>query len=118
MEKLEREEYNRDLPVYVSLREGEAGINQAVSVSEQKPNGLFVKGKMSPYIQDNRWNEEGMYQETVRVDYGIERFYVEEGTGLLLEDKARKGQVMVSVKIHNGYPVLTNLKGVQAINLN
>lgn len=113
--KLERYEYNRDIPVYVTLLEGEDGVYQAVFVSEKKPRGLFVKGKMSPYIQDNSGNEEAVYVETVRVDYGIERFYVEEGTGLELEDQARKGKVLVSVKINNGYPVLTDINSVQSI---
>lgn len=113
--KLEQYAYNRDIPVYVTLLEGEDGVYKAVFVSEKKPNGLFVKGKMSPYIQDNSGNEEAVYEETVRVDYGIERFYVEEGTGLELEVQARKGKVLVSVKINNGYPVLTDINGVQSI---
>jgi uncharacterized membrane-anchored protein len=44
---------------------------------------------------------------------GIDRFYVEEGKGAELEKQAQVGQVLVSAKIHDGYPVLTDIKGVK-----
>jgi uncharacterized membrane-anchored protein len=113
IEKLEQDVYYDDITVYVSLRKGEEGIYQAVSVSEQKPKGLFLKGKMNPYVQENELNDGTTPKKTVWVKYGIERFYVEEGTGLELEEQARKGQVLVSVKIRNGYPVVTDIKGAQ-----
>jgi uncharacterized membrane-anchored protein len=68
---------------------------------------------MNPYIQDNSWDEEAVFKETVLIDYGIERYYVEEGTGLQLEEQASKGQVLVSVKIHKGYPILTGIESTQ-----
>jgi uncharacterized membrane-anchored protein len=112
IEKVERYEYYEDVPVYVSLRKGESDIYQAVSVSEHKPNGLFIKGKMSPYLMEANENDGAVNGKSVRVEYGIDRFYVEEGTGLELEEQARKGQVLVKVKIHKGYPVITEIKGV------
>ncbi|WP_226669812.1 GDYXXLXY domain-containing protein [Metabacillus litoralis] len=111
--KLDQYEYQRKQTVFVSLREGEEGIFEAVSVGEEKPNGLYIKGKMSPFIQDNSWNEEAETKKSVFIDYGIERYYVEEGTGLELENQANQGQVLVSVKIYNGYPLLTDLKSVK-----
>lgn len=111
--KLEQSAYHQNLTVYVSLKKEENGIYQAVSVSEDKPDGLFVKGKMSPYIMDNSWDEESVSKQTVSIEYGINRFYVEEGTGLELEDSASKGQVLVSVKIHDGYPILTDIKDLK-----
>ncbi|MFD1737551.1 GDYXXLXY domain-containing protein [Bacillus salitolerans] len=114
--KLEGYEYNRQLSVFVSLARGENGVYRAEYVSEQKPDGIYIKGSMSPYIEDNSWNEGANFKEYVRVEYGIERFYVEEGTGLELEDQAREGQVLVSVKIQNGYPVLTDIIGIESIN--
>ena len=111
--KLEQSAYDQNLTVYVSLKKEDNGIYQAVSVSEDKPDGLFVKGKMSPYIIDNSWDEESVSKQTVSIEYGINRFYVEEGTGLELEDSASKGQVLVSIKIHDGYPILTDIKDVK-----
>lgn len=110
IEKIEKDEYYDDITVFVSLRKGEDGIYQALSVSEQKPKGLFIKGKMNPYFQENDLNDGATPQKTAWVEYGIERFYVEEGTGLKLEEQARKGKVLVSVKIHNGYPIVTDIK--------
>ncbi|HLO13003.1 MAG TPA: GDYXXLXY domain-containing protein [Pseudoneobacillus sp.] len=106
LEKLEKGEFYGEIPVYVSLRKGEGGIYEAASLSKQKPKDLFIKGKMSPYFEEN-----SLHIKSVRVDYGIDRFYVEEGTGLKLEEQARKGKVLVSVKIRNGYPVITEIKG-------
>ncbi|WP_158638662.1 GDYXXLXY domain-containing protein [Metabacillus litoralis] len=111
--KLEQSAYDQNLTVYVSLKKEDNGIYQAISVNEDKPDGLFVKGKMSPYIMDNSWDEESVSKQTVSIEYGINRFYVEEGTGLELEDSASKGQVLVSVKIHDGYPILTDIKDVK-----
>jgi uncharacterized membrane-anchored protein len=113
IEKIEKEGYYDDITVYVALRKGDGGIYQTESVSEQKPKGLFLKGKMFPYFQESELNDEATPQKTVLVEYGIERFYVEEGTGLELEEQSRKGQVLVTVNIHNGYPVVTGIKGVQ-----
>jgi uncharacterized membrane-anchored protein len=115
VKKIEGDKYYEYIPVYVSLQKGETGIYQVSSVSEQKPNGLFVKGKMSPYLLENTVNEDGKAIKTVMVDYGIDRFYVEEDTGLELESLARKGQVLVTVKIHKGYPIVSDIQGVQSL---
>lgn len=111
-------EYGKEIPVYVYLYQDEYGIFHVNNVSMKHPvesfsDGLYIKGKMTPYINDNSWNEEAEFKETVTVDYGIDRFYVEEGTGLELENQSRKGQVLVSAKIHSGYPILTGIKGVK-----
>lgn len=101
------------ITVYVQLKEGENGIYQASKVSEDKLDGVYIKGYMRPYIYGNNWNEELELNQYVKIEYGIERFYIEEGTGLKLEEQSRKGKVIVSSKIHNGYPILTGIKGVE-----
>jgi uncharacterized membrane-anchored protein len=105
-----------NITVYVSLREGVEGVYEADAVSENKPKGLYITGKMSPYIEKNEFGEENSYEEFVYIDYGIERYYVEEGTGLELEEQARLGKVLVSVKIHKGYPVITDLKAIKSVD--
>lgn len=113
-EQIENDEYSyrERIPVYVSLKE-ESGIYQASAISTEKPKGLFIKGDMYAYIDNNDWNEEEEYREFVSIDYGIERFYVEEGTGLELERQAREGKVLVTAKIKDGYAILTDIKGIQ-----
>lgn len=113
---LEVGDFYDDVTVYVALREGEGGIYEAVAVSEHKPKGFYITGKMSPYIEKNEFGGETSYEESVYIDYGIDRFYVEEGTGLELEELAINGQVLVSVKIHNGYPVITDLKATKSFD--
>jgi uncharacterized membrane-anchored protein len=113
-EKINDNRHYEDIPVYVSLREGESGIYQASAVSEQKPDeGLFLKGKMSPFFHKRNGDDNSTSEDYVRVEYGIERFYVEEGTGLKLEKQAQEGQVHVLVKVYQGYPVVKDVIGVQ-----
>ncbi|MRX73825.1 hypothetical protein GJU40_16910 [Bacillus lacus] len=106
--QLTNDSFHRDLTVYVSLSKDDNGIYKAVNISEEKPSGSFVQGKMLPYFIDSSENE-----QSVRINYGIDRFYVEEGTGLELEEQAREGQVVVTVRIHDGYGLVTSVKEVK-----
>jgi uncharacterized membrane-anchored protein len=117
VKKVERNETYEGVTVYVSLKAGENGIYQASAVSEERPKkGLFLKGKMNPYFQEHSMSERSVNEKVARIEYGIERFYVEEGSGLKLEEQARLGQVLVSVKVRNGYPVVTDIKGIQEVH--
>jgi uncharacterized membrane-anchored protein len=95
--------------VYVSLEKDQNGIYQAKRVSETIPNRIYIKGKMNPVEERDSDNE-----TFVTIDYGIERFYVEEGTGLKLEEQSRRGKVLLKVKVKDGYPILTGIKGIES----
>jgi uncharacterized membrane-anchored protein len=111
---LEAGDYYDNITVYVTLRKGDDGIYEAAAISKQKPKGVYITGKLSPYIEKGDFGAETSYKEAVFIDYGIERFYVEEGTGLKLEEQARLGQVLVTVKVYNGYPVITDIKAIKS----
>ncbi len=112
-EKIKENYSGKYLTVFVSLEEGEDGVYQVKQVSDRRPDDLYLKASMDPYIYDNNWRrEDSMENPYVEIDYGIDRFYVEEGTGLELEELARQGKVIVKAKIHNGYSVLTEIKGL------
>ncbi|MDZ5472456.1 GDYXXLXY domain-containing protein [Bacillus sp. 31A1R] len=102
--------YENQITVYVLLKEGSGGIYTVDRVSKDRPEGIFIKGKMEDYLNEDIENQGRKF---VHIHYGLDRFYVEEGTGLELEEQAREGKVLVSVKIYNGYALLTNIKGVK-----
>ncbi|MGO4889812.1 GDYXXLXY domain-containing protein [Anaerobacillus sp. MEB173] len=104
----------RPFSVYTSLQPGENNVYEVEKVSEAKPDGLFIKGEVYPYIHDERqWNEDSTIEPYVQISYGIDRFYVEEGTGLELEELSRQGRIVVTAKAHNGYVILTDIAEIE-----
>lgn len=85
-------------PVYVTLRRDAAGKWKAAGVSETAlPRGdaadeIVLKGR----LEYRTWG--GLSA----VRYGIERFYVPEGTGLELETDARAKRISVVVAVDKG----------------
>lgn len=77
-------------PIYVSLREDTDGRHVFDDFAFEKPqDGPFITGKLtSPAVS----NGEGGY-DSVRVEYGIERFYASETLAPDLEKRMRDGQI-------------------------
>jgi uncharacterized membrane-anchored protein len=90
------------IPLYVVLERQPDETWLPVAVSETEPTGLpanriFLKGK-------TQWHSRR------RVLYGIERYYVEEGTGLALENLARTAKLAAIVAV--GRDGTTAIKGL------
>lgn len=83
--------------VYVSLRLDEQGVASATLVSKDRPReGLFIRGK----VEDVR-------TETLRVSYGIESYFVPQGTGRQIE---RQGDMLVRITVDEfGNAVIRNV---------
>ena len=74
---------------------------QIISLHTQKPDGLFMKGRL-----------ESGFGDTLRIAYGIESYFVPENKGYIIEKAQRKGDVDVSVKVavdSSGNSVITSL---------
>ncbi|MEH6942456.1 GDYXXLXY domain-containing protein [Bacillus sp. JJ722] len=94
--------FSKSLTVYTAL-EKKGDIYSAKEVSLEKPeNGLYLKGKIYDYSSMNE-------EPTFYIDYGINRYYVEENTGKELEQEAQIGNVHVSLKVMNGYGLIEEL---------
>ena len=82
----ERENYNKEKPVYVFLKTNEKNIAKRSKITQIKPNShdknLYIKGE----IKNNR------------ILFGIENYYVKEKTVKTLEKELRNG-AFVKVKI-------------------
>ncbi|KGK89626.1 hypothetical protein DP73_09835 [Desulfosporosinus sp. HMP52] len=90
--------YNKTL--YVNLKQ-EGRYYVIDQVSETKPKqGVYLKGK----FQDS-FNETNSY----RVDYSLDKYFVEQGSGKDLELESFKGGLEGRVKVLGGYGVLTGI---------
>ena len=89
--------YGGNLTVYTILdQNGEA----EKTVLSEPEDGIYLKGRVAYYDE----------QQYIHVDYGLNRFYVEEGSGTEIEELAAEGDVIVSVRIKDGYGIMKELK--------
>lgn len=91
-----------DLSVYIHLAYNhETNTHKVTNLTEDKPDtGTYIKGILNAYI----------HEDTVRVSIPIEQYYLEDNTGLELEEKARKGEIIATIKVHKGYAILRNVE--------
>ncbi|MGA8943174.1 MAG: GDYXXLXY domain-containing protein [Thermoactinomyces sp.] len=107
-QKIEKNPSLTGIPVYISLKP-KGKTWEAVKVSESTPTASpYLKGKLRPY--HTSVNNEG--KKMFRIDYQIDRYYVEEGAGKELEELSRQGDVQVEVKVKNGYGVIVGVKRI------
>lgn len=93
--------YNKNL--FVSLKQ-EGKYYVVDQVSETKPKqGTYLKGKFQEVY--NPVNESGAF----RVDYSLDKYFVEQGSGKDLELQSFKGGLDGTVKVLGGYGVLTGI---------
>ena len=91
-----------ELTVFIHLAfNDETNTHKVTNLTMDKPNsGTYIKGVLNPYI----------YEDTARVSIPIEQYYLEDNTGLELEDKARNGEIIATIKVHKGYAILRNVE--------
>lgn len=89
--------------LYVSLKQ-EGKYYVVDQVSETKPNkGVYLKGKFQETY--NEFNNVNKY----RVDYSLDKYFVEQGSGTELQQDSYRGDLMANVKVLGGYGVVTGL---------
>lgn len=94
--------------VYVQFKKGAQThiVDRFTMIKPQK--GPYLKGKiLSNYLKDyNIPNSPRIYN----MNFGIDRYFIEENSGKGYEDAARTGKVIVTLKIYNGYAVVSGLE--------
>ncbi len=80
------------------------GYVEAVKVSSKKPSdNKYIEAELM-YIaedfvpQENPETKPVVYNYKAFLDIGLDRFYLQQGTGKTLEDMSRKGELIVEVK--------------------
>jgi uncharacterized membrane-anchored protein/uncharacterized membrane protein len=104
--QLDTSTVNEKGPITIVLRENEKGVHQYAGIYKfndkwnttfnKKPGDILLAGKVTEF-----WNQ------NTQVEYGIENFFVPEGTGLEVENTAKFAVVKVS---ENGNGILYELK--------
>lgn len=90
--------YNKNL--YVGLKQ-EGKYYVVDQVSETKPKqGVFLKGRFKDSFNGSN---------TFRVDYSLNRYFLEQGSGKDLEQESFKGGLVGTVKVLDGYGILTGI---------
>ena len=91
-----------DLKVYLRLAyNNETDTHIVTNLTRSKPtSGIYLKGILHPSI----------YEEKVRVSIPLEQYYLEDNTGLALEEKARNGELIATIKVRNGYAILRTVE--------
>jgi uncharacterized membrane-anchored protein len=113
---VEKEIRDRDevynLRVYVSLEEKD-GVYQPTRVSLKKPKtGVYLKGKLKyfSYPWDEKNQKEDFTKKISYIEYSMDKFFVEDNTGLEWEKASAKGDILATVKVFNGYAYLTDIE--------
>jgi uncharacterized membrane-anchored protein len=87
--------------LYVSLKQ-EGNLYVVDAVSEHKPSGgTYLKGKLQYYYN---------MPDTVYLDYTLDKYFVQQGSGLELQNQSSKGQLVGKVKVFDGYGILTGVE--------
>lgn len=103
--KLDNGQY--DLNVYVVLEEQD-GIHIPTEVRLTKPDTpLFLKGTLN-YIGPT-WDGSVEGEEVAFLSYSLDKYFVEDNTGLDLEEASQNGDILAKVKVKNGYAYLVDI---------
>lgn len=106
--------FDHDKTVYITLKKNnKTNIYEATKVTENKPNSeVFIKGELSSYINQGDWDNDQSPKD-VHVHIPIERYYVEDNTGTLLEKQSQKGNLKAEVKVRNGFAVIRDIQVIK-----
>lgn len=99
-----------DTRVYVSLEE-KGGVYTPTRVSLDKPkSGIYLKGNFQ-YIGP-AWDtiNQKETEEVAFIQYSLDKYFVEDNTGLEWEKASTKGEILAKVKVFNGYAYLLDIK--------
>jgi uncharacterized membrane-anchored protein len=88
---------NQELEVYVSLKVDKDGVGTVKDATFQRPaGGLYLRGHGA------RWDSRN-------ISYGLEAYFVSEGTGWELERAVRDHRVLADVRVLRGRGVINTL---------
>ena len=105
--RFELEQGRSGVEVYVQL-ELKDGVHVPTKVSLTKPaSGLYLQGRMDYISKSWAGNVEG--EEVAYIRYSLDKYFVEDNTGLELEEASAKGNILANVKVKNGYAYLVDL---------
>lgn len=90
---------DRGQTIYATLQQGADGVWAGKGLSLTYPTGIGANEVVLKGLVRNRFVSAGGRDETVSVRYGIESYFVPEGTGRLLEQMVRDEAVETIVAV-------------------
>jgi uncharacterized membrane-anchored protein len=100
----ELEKGRGNLKVYVLLKE-EKGLHSPSKVTLEKPKtGTFLKGKLN-YIGIDI----SQRKEIAHISYTLDKYFLEDNTGLEWEKASAEGKILARVKVNSGYAYLVDI---------
>lgn len=88
--------------IYVVLQEAPNGTWSYISVLKQRPEGLKQNRIAVRARVQSVWRDRRSDKTNLRLRYGIESYFVPEGTGKALEKKVRERQIRAIVAVGPG----------------
>lgn len=71
-------------------------------------DGIYLKGSINyAYLNGSSSAKDHLI---LNIDFGIDRYFIEENTGTDLENASREGKVLVTLKVLNGFGIVTDLE--------
>lgn len=103
------EETLRGEGIYALLKPSE--IENVYQVSNYTMNppkeGLYLKGNIRyAYLKGISPTNDDL---VLNIDFGIDRYFIEENSGTALESASQAGKVLVTLKVFKGFGVVTDL---------
>lgn len=101
----------RQVPLYVLLKK-EGPFYVVDSATFERPaQGIYLRG----FFQYPVWSQTvtgtgSSSMSGIQVTYNLDQYFVPENTGTTLEELSRKGQLIASVKVWNGYSSLIGIR--------
>lgn len=106
--QVEQKYYNKE--IFVQLKPA-GKLYEVSEVSFTKPSsGVYLTGKIVGIYDSPVMEQQEQTQRTVAVDYSLDKYFVPENSGGQLEEKARQGQLIATVKVWQGYALLVGIE--------
>lgn len=102
------EESLRGQTLYVTFKQA-GNLHEVDHFTMTRPaDGPYLKGVIQyAYVKDYGKPNSGL---VIHADFGIDRYYIEENSGTALEEAARNGKVLVTLRVYQGYGMVRNLE--------
>lgn len=96
--EIDRDKLKKGDTLFAVLNQSSNGIASLASLQQSKPanNQLFIKGRVT-----SSWITSASAKKVIRLKYGIEQYFVEQGKGLDIENRrGRRNTIQVPMLMH------------------
>jgi uncharacterized membrane-anchored protein len=102
----------KSMTIYAVLRpSANSNLYEIAYYTMRRPDEpLYLKGTIQYAYTDG--SVESKDNLVLNIDFGIDKYYIEENSGQTIEEAARKGKVVVTLTVYKGYGMVRGLKAL------